>query len=48
MWESSWKPWVILVASAAIVLAGLYIAYRWVDPLPPHRLAIAEIGRANV
>jgi len=27
--------------SAAIVLAVLYVAYRWIDPLPPRHLAIA-------
>jgi hypothetical protein len=32
---------VILIASAAIVVAALYVTYRLVDPLPPHHLAIA-------
>src|ERR1700730_7709181 len=36
-----WKPWVVVVSSAAIILAVLYITYRWVDPLPPRHLAIA-------
>jgi uncharacterized protein len=36
-----WKPLVVAVPSAAIVFAVLYSAYRWVDPLPPHHLAIA-------
>ena len=35
-----WKPWVV-VSSAVIILAVLYITYRWVDPLPPRHLAIA-------
>ena len=36
-----WKPLVVAVSSAAMVLAVLYIAYRWVDPLPPRHLTIA-------
>lgn len=35
------KPWVIVLASAIIVLALLYMAYRLVDPLPPSHFAIA-------
>jgi TRAP-type uncharacterized transport system substrate-binding protein len=35
------KPLVIVLASATIVVAGLYIIYRLVDPLPPHHFAIA-------
>ena len=35
-----WKPWVV-VSSAVIILAVLYITYRWVDPLPPRHLAMA-------
>jgi TRAP-type uncharacterized transport system substrate-binding protein len=38
-WSRS--PFVVVSASAAIVLAVLYVAYRFVDPLPPRRLAIA-------
>jgi hypothetical protein len=34
-------PFVVAIASAAIVLAALYVAYRFVDPLPPRHLAIA-------
>ena len=34
-------PLVIVIPSAAIVLAVLYVAYRLVDPLPPRHLAIA-------
>jgi TRAP-type uncharacterized transport system substrate-binding protein len=41
MWDRFWKPWVVAVPSLAIVLAALYIAYRWVDPLPPRHLTIA-------
>jgi hypothetical protein len=32
---------VIVIASAAIVVAALYVTYRLVDPLPPRHLAIA-------
>src|SRR4026208_767526 len=42
MWRKLSKPWVILLASATIAaVAVLYFAYRLVDPLPPHRFAIA-------
>ena len=41
MWHRSWKPLVIVLPWAAIVLAVLYIIYRLVDPLPPRHLAIA-------
>jgi TRAP-type uncharacterized transport system substrate-binding protein len=34
-------PLLIVVPSAAIVLAVLYVTYRLVDPLPPRHLAIA-------
>ena len=30
-----------MAPSAAIVLAVLYVAYRWIDPLPPRHLVIA-------
>ena len=36
-----WKPLVIVVPSAAIVLAVLYIVYRFIDPIPPGHFAIA-------
>ena len=39
IWPRS--PLVVAIASAAIVLAVLYVAYRFVDPLPPRHLAIA-------
>jgi len=32
---------VIVVPSAAVVLAVLYIAYRFIDPVPPRHFAIA-------
>src|SRR3984893_14912963 len=41
MWGRFWKPWVVVVPSAAIIVAVLYVTYRWVDPLPPRHLAIA-------
>ena len=41
MWRSSSKPWVIVLAAAAVALAVLYTIYRLVDPLPPRRFAIA-------
>src|SRR6516164_8021578 len=41
MWRKLSKPSVIVLASTAIALAVLYLAYRWVDPLPPRRFAIA-------
>ncbi|HYS91584.1 MAG TPA: TAXI family TRAP transporter solute-binding subunit [Bradyrhizobium sp.] len=41
MWRRSWKPLVIVLSSAAIVLAVLFIAYRWIDPLPPRHFVIA-------
>ena len=41
MWGRSWKPLVIVLPWAAIVLVVLYIIYRLVDPLPPRRFAIA-------
>ncbi|MGV8059818.1 MAG: TAXI family TRAP transporter solute-binding subunit [Smithellaceae bacterium] len=31
----------ILIVSAAIVIAALYVAYRLIDPLPPNHFAIA-------
>jgi uncharacterized protein len=34
-------PLVIVIASAAIVVAALYVTYRLIDPLPPRHLAIA-------
>ena len=34
-------PLAIVIAMAAIVVVALYVAYRLVDPLPPHRFVIA-------
>ena len=39
MWPRS--PLIVVILSAAIVVAALYVTYRLVDPLPPRRLAIA-------
>jgi uncharacterized protein len=39
--RNAWRPWVVVAPSPAIVLAVLYVAYRWIDPLPPRHLAIA-------
>ena len=36
-----WKPLVIVAPLGAIVLAVLYITYRLIDPIPPHRVTIA-------
>jgi uncharacterized protein len=41
MWRRLWNPSFIVLPLAAIVLAVLYITYRFVDPLPPRHLAIA-------
>src|SRR5260370_17107229 len=41
MWPSFWKPLVIVIPSAAIVLAVLYMTYRFIDPIPPRHLVIA-------
>src|SRR5258706_1820940 len=41
MWPSFWKPLVIVIASAAIVVAVLYMAYRFIDPIPPRHFVIA-------
>ena len=34
-------PLFIVIGSAAVVIAALYVAYRLVDPLPPRHFAIA-------
>jgi uncharacterized protein len=39
MWHR--LPLLIVISSAAVVLAALYLSYRLVDPLPPHHLTIA-------
>src|SRR5215467_3835368 len=41
MWPRFWKPLVILIPSAAIVLAVLYMTYRFIDPIPPRHFVIA-------
>ena len=35
------SPFIIVILSAAIVVAALYVTYRLVDPLPPRHFAIA-------
>jgi hypothetical protein len=35
MWPRLWKPLVFVVVPAAIVLAVLYVIYRFIDPIPP-------------
>ena len=41
MWHREWKPLLPVIAVTAIVIAVLYVAYRWVDPLPPRQFTIA-------
>ena len=41
MWRRLWKPLAVMVPSVAVALAAFYIAYRWVDPLPPRHLVVA-------
>ena len=41
MWPSFWKPLVIVIPSAAIVVAVLYMTYRFIDPIPPRHFVIA-------
>jgi uncharacterized protein len=41
MWRRLWKPLVIVAPLGAIVLAALYLAYRFIDPIPPHHFVIA-------
>src|SRR5882757_4079463 len=41
MWSRLWRPFVVVLPVAAVVLAVLYIVYRVVDTLPPRHLAIA-------
>jgi TRAP-type uncharacterized transport system substrate-binding protein len=41
MWRKLSKPFVFVLVSATIGLAGLYVVYRLVDPLPPRHFAIA-------
>ena len=41
MWPRFWKPLVIVIPSAAIVLAVFYMTYRFIDPIPPRHFVIA-------
>jgi TRAP-type uncharacterized transport system substrate-binding protein len=41
MWRSWWTASRVLVPAAAIAIAVVYVAYRWIDPLPPRHLVIA-------
>jgi TRAP-type uncharacterized transport system substrate-binding protein len=41
MWPRFWKPLVIVIPSAALVLAVLYMTYRFIDPIPPRHFVIA-------
>jgi TRAP-type uncharacterized transport system substrate-binding protein len=41
MWPRLWNHALLVIPSAAIVLAVLYIAYRFIDPIPPRHFAIA-------
>ncbi len=41
MWLSELGPVVFVLFWAAIAFAFIYIAYRWIDPLPPRQLSIA-------
>ena len=38
-----WPTWRVafLISSIAIIVAALYVAYRLIDPLPPHHVVIA-------
>ena len=41
MWPRFWKPLVIVIPSAAIVLAVFYMTYRFIDPIPPRHFVIS-------
>ena len=41
MWNSLWRPLLSIAALIGIVLAALYGAYRFIDPLPPRHFAMA-------
>jgi TRAP-type uncharacterized transport system substrate-binding protein len=41
MWPRLWKALVFVVVPAAIVLAVLYVIYRFIDPIPPRHFVIA-------
>src|SRR5258706_12191039 len=40
-WHRWWKPLVVVLPAAAIVVGIVYVTYRMVDPLPPRHFAIA-------
>lgn len=41
MWQDLWRRSVVVLSAAAIAAGFLYVAYRWVDPIPPRHLVIA-------
>jgi TRAP-type uncharacterized transport system substrate-binding protein len=41
MWRNFSKPAVIVLSLTMAVICVVYVGYRWVDPLPPGRFAIA-------
>jgi TRAP-type uncharacterized transport system substrate-binding protein len=41
MWSRLWKLALLVLSPAAVVLAVLYIAYCFIDPIPPRHFAIA-------
>src|SRR5260370_21936632 len=41
MWPVFWMPFFIVIPSAAIVLAVLYLTFRFIDPIPPRHFVIA-------
>jgi hypothetical protein len=41
MWRRFWRPLVIVVPSAAVILAGFYVIYWFIDPIPPRHFVIA-------
>src|SRR5215468_5213367 len=41
MWPRFWKPLVIVIPSAVIVFAVLYMTYRFIDPIPPRHFVIS-------
>jgi uncharacterized protein len=48
MWCRLWRRLVVVVPSAAIVLAALYLTYSLIDPLPPRHLEIAAGAPTSV
>src|SRR6516164_5008430 len=41
MWRRFWRPLVIIVPSTAVILAGFYVIYWFIDPIPPRHFVIA-------